>query len=79
MFAPKREEVAGGSRRLRNEELCNLYFSPNIIKVTKSRSMRWAGHVAHMGEMRNAYTVLARNHEGRNRVDSYRLDLSGSE
>jgi hypothetical protein len=46
--------VAGGWRRM-HEELQNLYTSPNIIRVMKSRSMRWAGHVAHMGEMRSAY------------------------
>jgi hypothetical protein len=46
IFGPKREEVEGGWRRLHNEELHNLYASPNIIRVTKSRGMRWAGHVA---------------------------------
>jgi hypothetical protein len=49
IFGPKREEVAGGWRRLQNEELHNLHVSPNIIRVTKSRRMRWARHVAHMG------------------------------
>jgi hypothetical protein len=53
IFGPKREEVAGGWRRLHNEELHNLYGSPNIIRVIKSRRMRWAGNVARMGEMRN--------------------------
>jgi hypothetical protein len=52
IFGPKREEVAGGWRRLRNEELHNLYTWENIIRVTKSRRMRWAGHVAHMGEIK---------------------------
>jgi hypothetical protein len=55
MFGPKREEVAGGWRRLHDEELHNLYAVPDIIMVAKSRSMRWAGHVARMGEIRNAY------------------------
>jgi hypothetical protein len=52
-FVPKREEVAGGWGKLHNEELHNLYASPNIIRVIKSRRMRWVGHVAHMEEMRN--------------------------
>jgi hypothetical protein len=54
---PKREEVAGGWRRLHNEELHNLYASLYIIKVIKSRWMRWAGHVAGM-EMRKVYKIL---------------------
>jgi len=47
-FGPKRDEVAGGWRRLHNEEINNLYASPNIIRVIKSRMMRWTGHVASM-------------------------------
>jgi hypothetical protein len=54
-FSPNREEGAGGWRRLHNEELHNLYASPNVIRMIKPRSMRWAGHVARMGTMRNAY------------------------
>jgi hypothetical protein len=50
--------VAGGWRRLHNEELHNLYISPNIIRVIKWRKMWWAGHVAHIGEIRDVYTVL---------------------
>jgi hypothetical protein len=49
IFGPEREKVAGGFKRLHNEELHNLYASPNIIQVIKSRKMKWAGHVAHMG------------------------------
>jgi hypothetical protein len=49
IFGPKRDEVTGEWRRLHNEELNDLYSSPNIIRVTKSRRMRWAGHVACMG------------------------------
>jgi hypothetical protein len=52
MFEPKREEVAGGWRRMHIEELHNLYALPNIIRVIKSSRMRWAGHVARMGKMR---------------------------
>jgi hypothetical protein len=57
-FRPKREEVAAGWRKLHNEELHILYTSPYIIVVTKSRKIRWAGHVACMGEMRNVYKIL---------------------
>jgi hypothetical protein len=58
IFGPKREEVMGGWRRLHNEELHNLYVSPNIIGVNKSRRMRWAGNVARIGEMRNVYKIV---------------------
>jgi hypothetical protein len=50
IFEPRREKVAGGWRRLYNKELHNLYTSPNIIWVIKSRKMRWVGHVAHNGD-----------------------------
>jgi hypothetical protein len=50
VFGPKRDEVIGGWRKLHNEELHNLYFSPSIIKIIKSRRMRWAGHVTRMRE-----------------------------
>jgi hypothetical protein len=50
--------VTGGWRKLHNEELHNLYSSPSIIRMIKSRRMRWAGHVARMGEKRNAYWRL---------------------
>jgi hypothetical protein len=53
IFGPKREEVAGGWRRLLNEQRHNLYASPNIIGVIKSRRMKWTSHVARMGKMRN--------------------------
>jgi hypothetical protein len=58
MFGPKRDEVTVEWRRLHNEELNDLYSLPNIIRVIKSRRMRWAGHVARMGEGRVAYKVL---------------------
>jgi hypothetical protein len=60
IFECKREEVAGGWRRLHNEDLHNLYASPSI-RVIKSRRMRWTGHVAHMGEMRNVYEIFVIN------------------
>jgi hypothetical protein len=58
IFGPKRDEVIGGWRKLQYEELHNLYSSPSIIKMVKSRSMRWAGHVARMGAKRNVYRIL---------------------
>jgi hypothetical protein len=57
-FGPKRDEVAGGWRKLHNEELHNLYSSPSIIRMVKSSRMKWTGHVAQMGEKRNAYGIL---------------------
>jgi hypothetical protein len=58
IFGPKRDEETGGWRKLRNEELRDLYSSPSIIRMIKSRRMRWAGHVARMGEKKNAYRLL---------------------
>ena len=58
IFGPKSDEVTGEWRELHNEELNDLYCSPNIVRVIKSRSMRWAGHVARMGETRAVYRVL---------------------
>jgi hypothetical protein len=57
-FGPKRDEVTGEWRKLHNEELNDLYSLPNIVWVVKSRRMRWAGHVARMGEERIAHRVL---------------------
>jgi hypothetical protein len=65
MSGPKREEVAGRWRRLHNEELYNLYASPNIIMVIKSRRMRWAENIAHVVQMRNAYKILVGKPEGK--------------
>ena len=65
IFGPKRDEVTGKWRKLRNEELNNLYSLPNIVRVVKSRRMRWAGHVARMGEGRDVYRVLVGKPEGR--------------
>ena len=83
IFGPRREEVTGEWRRLHNEELNDLYPSPNIGRLIKSRRMRWAGHVAHMGEERGVYRVLVGKPEGkrslgrprRRWVDNIRMDL----
>jgi hypothetical protein len=64
-FGPKRDEVTGEWRRLHNKELYALYSSPNIIRVIKLRRLRWAGHVARMGERRGAYRPLVGKPEGR--------------
>ena len=63
IFGPKRDEVTQEGRKLHNEELNNLYSSPNIVRVINSRRMRWAGHVAHM--RRGAYRVLVGKPEGK--------------
>jgi hypothetical protein len=65
IFGPKRDEVTGGWRKLHNEELHDLYSSPSIVRVIKSRRMRWAGHVARMGEVRGAYNILVGRPEER--------------
>ena len=64
MFGPRRDEVTGEWRGLHNEELNDLYCSPNIVRVIKSRRMRWAGHVARMGEERGVYRVLVGKSDG---------------
>jgi len=58
LFGPKRDEVTWEWRKLHNEQLNDLYSSPNIVRVIKSRRMRWAGHVARMGEKRIVYRAL---------------------
>jgi len=65
IFGLRRDDVTREWRKLHNEELNDLYSSPDIVRVIKSRRMRWAGHVAHMGERRGAYTVLVGKHEGK--------------
>jgi hypothetical protein len=65
IFGPKRDELTGGSRKLHNEELHNLYSSPNIIRMIKLRRMSWARHVARMGEKRNGYRILVGKPEGK--------------
>jgi hypothetical protein len=64
IIGPKRDEATREWRRLHNEELNDLYSSPNIIRVIKSRIMRSAGHVARMGEQRGAYSILVGRPEG---------------
>ena len=65
IFGPKRDEVTGEWRKLHNDELNDLYCSPNIVRVIKSRKMRWVGHVAHMQEGRGVYRVLVGKPEGK--------------
>ena len=65
IVGPKRDEVAGEWRKLHNEELNDLYFSPNIARVIKTRRMRWARHVARMGEERVVYRVFVGKPEGK--------------
>jgi hypothetical protein len=65
IFGPKRDEIIAGWRKLHNEELCNLYSSPNIIRTIKSRNMRWAEHIARMEEKRNAYKILVESQKER--------------
>jgi hypothetical protein len=65
IFGPKRDEVTGKWRKVHNEELNGLYSLPNIVRVTKSRRMKWAGHVARMGEGRGVYSVLVGKPEGK--------------
>jgi hypothetical protein len=83
IFGPTRDEVMGDWRKLHNEELHNLYSSPNIIRMIKSRRMTWAGHVAQMGENRNAYRILVGKPDRKRRLrrprhrwaDSVKMDL----
>jgi hypothetical protein len=66
IFGSKRDDVIEGWRTLHNEELRDLYSLPSIIRMNKSRRMRWLGHVARMGEKRNAYRLLVVKPEGKN-------------
>jgi hypothetical protein len=73
VFGPKRVEVTGEWRKLHNEELNDLYSLPNIVRVVKSRRMRWAGHVAHMGEDSGVHRVLVGRPEGKKPLGRPRL------
>jgi len=83
IFGPKRDKVTGEWRKLHNEQLNDLYSSPNIFQLIKPRRMRWAGHVARMGERRGVYRVLVGKHEGKRPLgrprrrwgDNIRIDL----
>jgi hypothetical protein len=66
IFGPKRDEVTGGWRKLHSEELRDLYSLPSIIRMIKARRMRWAEHVARMGENRSAYRLLVGSQRERN-------------
>jgi hypothetical protein len=70
----KRDDVTGEWRRLHNEKLSDLYSSTNIIRVIKSRRMRWAGHVARMGEGRGPYIILRDRPEGKRPLDDLGVD-----
>ena len=83
VFGPRRDEVTGEWRRLHNEELNDLYSSPNIVRVIKSRRMRWVGHMARMGEEWEVDRFLLGKPEGRRQlgrprrrwIDNIRMDL----
>jgi hypothetical protein len=64
IFGLRRNEVTGGCRKMHNKELHNLYSSPSIIRMIKSRRMRWAGHTVRMGDKRNAYRILVGKPKG---------------
>jgi hypothetical protein len=65
IFGSKRDEVTGEWRKLHNEEPNDLYYSPNIFRVIKSRIIRWAGHAARMGERRDVYRILVGKYQGK--------------
>jgi hypothetical protein len=83
IFGPKGDGMTEGCRKLHNEELHNLYSSPSIIRIIKSRRMRWVGHVARIGEKRNVYRLLVGKPEGkrplrrprRRWMDNIKMDL----
>jgi hypothetical protein len=83
IFGPRRDEVTGDWRRLHNEEINDLYCSPNIVREIKRRRMRWAGHVVRMGDERVVYSILLvfflrkrrLRRSTRRWVDNIRMDL----
>jgi hypothetical protein len=78
IYGPKRGEVTGEWRKLHNEEPDDLYSSPNIVWVIKSRIMRWSGHVARMGESRDVYRILMGKPEGKRPLGRHRLRWEGN-
>jgi hypothetical protein len=74
IFGSKWAEVAGGWRRLHKEELHNLYTSPNIIRVIKSRRMGWTVYVARIGELKNIYRIVIGNLRGRGHSEELEVD-----
>jgi hypothetical protein len=72
IFGPKRDEVTGKWRKLHNDELYDMYLSPNIVRMIKSRRMGWAGHVAGMGERRGAYRNLVGKPKGKRQLGNPR-------
>ena len=72
IFGLKRDEVTGEKRKIHSEELNNLYISPNIVRMIQSRRMKWAGHVARMGESRVLYRILVGKREGRRPLGRHR-------
>jgi hypothetical protein len=74
IFGPKRYEVTGEWRKLHSGELHNLYSSPDIIRQIKSRRVRWAGHVARMGEGRNVYRVWWESPKERDHLEDRGVD-----
>jgi hypothetical protein len=77
IFGPKKGEVTGQGRKLHGGELHNLYSSPDIVRQFKSRRMRWAGHVARMGEHRNVYRVLVGKPDGKRPLERQRCRIIG--
>jgi hypothetical protein len=83
IFGPKKDGVTGGWRKLHNEGLHNVYSSPSMITIMKSRRMRWVGHVARMGERRKVYKLLVGKPEGKRQlgrprcrwIDNIKTDL----
>jgi len=75
IFGPRRDKVTGEWRRLHNEELSDLYSSTNIVRVIKSRRMRWTGHVARMGVEKGAYRVLVGNRRERDHWGDLGIDV----
>jgi hypothetical protein len=86
IFGPKRIEVTGEWTKLLNEKMNDLFPTTNIVRVIKSRRMRWAGHVARMGEMRGVYRILVEKPEGKRPLgrprrrweDNIKMDIPGS-